>query len=370
MKYYLIAGEASGDLHGSNLIKALRALDQNAEFRAWGGDLMQAAGAHLVKHYRDLAFMGFAEVVRNLPTILGNLKFCKQDIASFQPDVVVFIDYPGFNLRLAPYVKSLGIKSVYYISPQLWAWKPGRVKIIHEHIDQMLCILPFEKAWFAQHQVVAHDVGHPLLDALADYPFDPDFRAAHGLDERPILALLPGSRKQEIAKKLPVMLKAAAQFPQCQVVVAAAPGQPVSFYEEIAQGQPMRAISGVTYQLLHTADAAMVTSGTATLETALIGCPELVAYKSSFLSYEIGKRLVKVPYISLVNLILNRKLVQEFIQNDCTPANLADETRLLLENEEYRTQIKAGYAELREKLGGAGASNRAAEKIFTILSDK
>lgn len=367
MKYYLIAGEASGDLHGSNLIKALRALDPNAEFRAWGGDLMQAAGAQLVKHYRDLAFMGFAEVVRNLPTILGNLKFCKQDIASFQPDVVVFIDYPGFNLRLAPYVKSLGIKSVYYISPQLWAWKPGRVKIIREHIDQMLCILPFEKEWFAQHQVAAHDVGHPLLDALAEYPFDPHFRAAHGLDERPILALLPGSRKQEIAKKLPVMLKAAAQFPQCQVVVAAAPGQPVSFYEEMAQGQPMRAISGVTYQLLHTAEAAMVTSGTATLETALIGCPELVAYKSSLLSYEIGKRLVKVPFISLVNLILNRKLVQEFIQNDCTPAKLAAETRLLLENAAYRSQIKAGYAELREKLGGAGASKRAAEKIFTLL---
>jgi lipid-A-disaccharide synthase len=209
-----------------------------------------------------------------------------------------------------------------------------------------------------------------LLDALAEYPFDPHFRAAHGLDERPILALLPGSRKQEIAKKLPVMLKAAAQFPQCQVVVAAAPGQPVSFYQEIAQGQPMRAISGVTYQLLHTAEAAMVTSGTATLETALIGCPELVAYKSSLLSYEIGKRLVKVPFISLVNLILNRKLVQEFIQNDCTPAKLAAETRLLLENAAYRSQIKAGYAELREKLGGAGASKRAAEKIFTLLSDK
>lgn len=369
MKYYLIAGEASGDLHGSNLIKALHALDPNAAFRAWGGDLMQTAGANLVKHYRDLAFMGFAEVVRNLPTILGNLKFCKQDIADFRPDVVIFIDYPGFNLRLAPYVKSLGIKTVYYISPQLWAWKPGRVKIIREHIDQMLCILPFEKAWFAQHQVAAHDVGHPLLDALAEYPFDPQFRTANGLDERPIIALLPGSRKQEIAKMLPVMLAASAHFTECQIVVAVAPSQPLSLYHEIAKGHPMHTISGATYQLLHAASAAMVTSGTATLETALIGCPELVAYKSSFLSYQIGKRLVSVPSISLVNLILNYKLVQEFIQNDCTPTKLAAETRLLLEDAVHRNKIKAGYAQIREQLGGPGASKRAAEKIFTLLND-
>ncbi len=367
MKYYFIAGEASGDLHGSNLIKALLQLDSQAQIRAWGGDLMAAAGADVVKHYRDLAFMGFSEVVMNLRTILGNMTFCKQDIKDFQPDVIIFIDYPGFNLRIAPFAKSLGIKTVYYISPQLWAWKPGRVKTISKYIDQMLCILPFESKWFEKHNVQAHYVGHPLLDALEHFEFDEHFRSNNQLDERPIIALLPGSRGQEITKKLPIMLRAAAKFADYQIVVAAAPGQPLSTYTQIANGLPIKAISGSTYQLLRASKAAMVTSGTATLETALIGCPQLVAYKTSSISYMIGKLLVTVPYISLINLILNRALVKEFIQNDCNPQNLAAETDQLLHNLAYRQQIEEGYAELRKLLGGTGASQRAAEKIFKLL---
>lgn len=368
MKIYLIAGEASGDMHAARLIRAFKKLHPTAEFRAWGGDLMAAEGAVLVKHYRDLAFMGFAEVIRNLPAILGNMRLCKQDIRAFQPDLVVFVDYPGFNLRIAPYVKSLGIKTAYYISPQLWAWKAGRVKIIRQHIDLMLCILPFEEAWFAQHGVKATYVGHPLLDALAEYPYNPAFRAANHLDERPIIALLPGSRKQEIRIKLPIMLQAAVQFPDHQIIVAAAPGQEDSFYQEVAAGKPMKTTRNQTYDLLQNAQAAMVTSGTATLETALIGCPELVAYKSSALSYAIGRRLVKVKYISLVNLILDRLLVREYIQNDCNPVALAAETHKLLTDTFYRENIEAGYKDLREQLGGTGASQRAAEKLSFFLN--
>lgn len=367
MKIYLIAGEASGDLHAAKLIREFKKLHPEAEFRAWGGDLMAAAGAQIVKHYRELAFMGFAEVVRNLPAILGNMRFCKDDILAYKPDLVVFVDYPGFNLRIAPFVKSLGIKTAYYISPQLWAWKEGRVKIIRQHIDLMICILPFEADWYAQRGVKAHYVGHPLLDAMAEHPFDPQVRATHQLDERPIIALLPGSRKQEIRLKLPIMLEAASRFPEHQILVAAAPGQEAGFYQEVAAGKAMKTISNNTYDLLRNAEAAMVTSGTATLETALLDCPELVAYKGSPLSYAIGKQLVKVKYISLVNLILDRLLVKELIQGDCNPNALAKEMEQLLQNESHREQLKLGYHELRNKLGGAGASARAASLISNFL---
>ena len=368
MKIYLIAGEASGDMHASRLIREFKKLHPTAEFRAWGGDLMAEEGAVLVKHYRELAFMGFAEVIRNLPAILGNMRLCKNDIQAFEPDLVVFVDYPGFNLRIAPYVRSLGIKTAYYISPQLWAWKAGRVKLIRQYIDLMLCILPFEETWFAEHGVQAIYVGHPLLDALAEYPYNPDFRAANDLDARPIIALLPGSRKQEISIKLPIMLQAAVQFPDHQIIVAAAPGQDDSFYQEVAAGKPMKTVRNQTYDLLRNAQAAMVTSGTATLETALIGCPELVAYKGSAVSYAIGKRLVKVKYISLVNLILERLLVREYIQSDCNPKQLATETKKLLSDEAYRQRLENGYKQLREKLGGPGASKRAAERLSNFLN--
>ncbi len=367
MKIYLIAGEASGDLHAAKLIREFKKLHPEAEFRAWGGDLMAAEGATIVKHYRELAFMGFAEVLRNLPAILGNMRFCKDDILAYKPDLVVFVDYPGFNLRIAPFVKNLGIKTAYYISPQLWAWKAGRVKIIREQIDLMLCIIPFEADWYAQHGVKAHYVGHPLLDAMAEHPFDPQFRAAHQLDERPIIALLPGSRKQEIRLKLPIMLEAASRFPEHQVLVAAAPGQEASFYEEVAAGKAMKTISNKTYDLLRNAEAAMVTSGTATLETALLNCPELVAYKGSAISYAIGRRLVKVKYISLVNLILDKLLVREFIQGECNPSTLAKEMDQLLHNQTYRTQLHTGYNALRNALGGPGASARAASMLSNFL---
>jgi lipid-A-disaccharide synthase len=367
MKIYLLAGEASGDLHAAKLIRELKKLHPDAEFRAWGGDLMAAADATIVKHYRELAFMGFAEVLRNLPAILGNLRFCKDDIRQFQPDLVVFVDYPGFNLRMAPFVKSLGIKTAYYISPQLWAWKEGRVKIIRQHIDLMLCILPFEADWYAERGVKAHYVGHPLLDAMAEHPFDPQFRTTHQLDERPIIALLPGSRKQEIRLKLPIMLEAASRFPAHQILVAAAPGQEAAFYQEVAAGKAMKTISNKTYDLLRNAEAAMVTSGTATLETALLNCPELVAYKGSPISYAIGRRLVKVKYISLVNLILDKVLVKELIQKDCNPAVLALEMEQLLYNQTHRKQLQSGYQALREKLGGAGASARAAALLSNFL---
>lgn len=366
MKFYLIAGEASGDLHAANLIKALKKKHPEAEFRCWGGDLMAAAGATLVKHYRELAFMGFAEVIMNLRTILRNLRLCKSDIAAYQPDAVIFVDYPGFNLQLAPYVKSLGIKSIYYISPQLWAWKAGRVKIIRSNIDQMLCILPFEPAWYAQHGVTAHYVGHPLLDALADYSFNPNFLQANQLDERPIIALLPGSRKQEIAVKLPIMLEATRQWQKNhQLVVAGAPGQAASLYTPYLKPFQAKLISGQTYDLLKNAAAAVVTSGTATLETALLGTAEVVVYRGSPISYQIGKRLVKVKYISLVNLILDRPLLTELIQDDCNPTQIAAALGALLEKDK-KEAIQQEYNHLRTVLGSAGASEKAAEKILGL----
>lgn len=367
VKIYIIAGEASGDLHAANLLLALRKKEPKLEVRAWGGDKMEAAGATVVKHYRDLAFMGFSEVVLNLRTIMRNLEYCKADILDFQPDLVLLVDYPGFNLRIAKFAHENGIPTSYYISPQLWAWKAGRVKQIKAYVDQLLCILPFETAWYAKHGVSAQYVGHPLLDALKVYPFDPDFHANNGLDERPIIALLPGSRKQEIKVKLPIMLKAVADYANThQIVVAGAPAQEISFYENLLAGTAAKLITNQTYDLLKTATAAIVTSGTATLETALIGTPEVVVYKGSPISYAIGKRLVKVKYISLVNLILDSPLVTELIQNDCTPEKIALELADLL-NTEKRKALTTAYAELRQLLGEAGASQNAAEAVLAFM---
>jgi len=367
LKLYIIAGEASGDLHAANLLLALRKKEPKLEIRAWGGDKMEAAGAKVVKHYRDLSFMGFSEVVLNLRTILRNLAFCKEDILAFQPDAILLVDYPGFNLRIAKFAHELGIPTTYYISPQLWAWKAGRVKQIKAYVDQLLCILPFEPAWYAQYGVIAEYVGHPLLDALQVYPFDPEFREKQGLDERPVIALLPGSRKQEIKVKLPIMLQAVASYVNnYQIVVAAAPAQELDFYKQIIGQAPVRIISGKTYDLLKTATAAVVTSGTATLETALIGTPEVVVYKGSAISYAIGKRLVKVKYISLVNLILDRPLLTELIQNDCTPEKIAAELAKLLQPA-HRDNLQKAYSELHQVLGEAGASENAAETVYQFM---
>jgi len=365
MKYYIIAGEASGDLHGSNLMKELKIQDTDAEFRFWGGDLMKEQGGELVKHYRDLAFMGFAEVAMNIRTILGNISFCKKDIQSWKPDAVILIDYPGFNLRIAEFVKSLKIKVYYYVSPQIWAWKTGRVNIIKKFVDRMFVILPFEKDFYRKYGYKVDFVGHPLLDAMKDLP-DLDvekFKSENNLDNRKLIALLPGSRKQEIKIKLPVMLSVQKDFPDYQFVVAGAPSQEESFYKEMG-GKNLKIIFGKTYDLLRSSEAALVTSGTATLETALLNIPEVVCYKGSRISYEIGKRVVKyIKFISLVNLIMDREVVKELIQNNLNSKNLKIELNKIL-SEPKRLQILNDYKELRAKLGGSGASERTAELIL------
>lgn len=367
MKYYIIAGEASGDLHGSNLIKELKNLDADATIRAWGGDRMEAAGATLVKHYKDLAFMGFIEVVMNLKTILSNISFCKKDIISFNPDVLVLIDYPGFNLRIAKWAKSKGIKVVYYISPQVWAWKENRVKEMRKNIDKMLVILPFEKKYFKEKwnwDVVY--TGHPLVKTIEEFKNAEVEKLPYN---KPVIALLPGSRKQEISVKLPIMLEVSKAFPDYQFVIAKAPGQDDAFYQPFLK--PYRNVSTIkdeTYRLLANATAALVTSGTATLETALFGVPEVVCYKGSPVSYAIAKRLIKVKYISLVNLIMDRMIIRELIQNELTPQNLVTELNDLLHSEKRKAQLEKDYQELKNILStGENAAKNAALEIWKMI---
>ncbi|MFM7672257.1 MAG: lipid-A-disaccharide synthase [Bacteroidota bacterium] len=367
MKYYLIAGEASGDLQGRYLVRALRQQDPVANIRCWGGDGMQEEGATVVKHFRDLAFMGFFEVIKNLPTILRNLRFCKEDIASFQPDVLILIDYPGFNLRIAQWAKKAGYKVIYYISPQVWAWKSDRVKIMKQCIDRLLVILPFENEYYKKHWNWEVDyVGHPLAQVTADAI------ASHKPTSDPTrqVALLPGSRKQEIQKKLPVMLSVSKYFPNHTFVVAAAPGLDLAFYNDFLQNYPnVQVRQGHTYDIVLDSDAALVTSGTATLETALLGIPEAVCYKGNPISYQIAKRLIKIPYISLVNLILNKLVVREFIQEEMNEQNLRNELQALLQEEEKRKKMKADFQELRTLLeAGGSASDNAARIIVRTLA--
>ncbi|WP_317196302.1 lipid-A-disaccharide synthase [Hydrotalea lipotrueae] len=366
MKYYVIAGEASGDLHGSNLIKELKQLDHSATIQCWGGDLMQKAGATLVKHYRDLAFMGFAEVIKNLPAIFKNIAFCKQDIIQFAPDVLVLIDYPGFNLRIAQWAKTKNIKVVYYISPQVWAWKENRVKQMKRCIDKMLVILPFEKDYYQQKwSWQVEYVGHPLVDVIEQYQNNtPQIITAN----KPIIAILPGSRKQEIEVKLPVMLQVAAHFHNFEFIVAQAPGQDEAFYAPfLAPYQNVSIVKNNTYGLLCSSKAALVTSGTATLETALFGVPEVVCYKGSAVSFAIAKQLVKIKYISLVNLIMDKPVVKELIQQDMNVTNIITELTAIL-TDEHRLQImKTDYAALKTLLQAGGhASYKAAKWVFEI----
>lgn len=368
MKYYIIAGEASGDLHGGNLIKELKKLDFAAAIRCWGGDKMKAAGGDLVKHYRELAFMGFTEVLMNLRTIFRNLAFCKQDIEEYKPDAIILIDYPGFNLRIAKWAKQQGLKVIYYISPQVWAWKEGRVKMMKKCIDKMMVILPFEKEYFKNKWNWEVDyVGHPLVEEIESQ------KAKMGDDrfsEKPVIALLPGSRKQEILKKLPVMLEVSKSFPGYQFIVAKAPGLEESFYDGLLSAyHNVSYVSGKTYELLVQAEAALVTSGTATLETALFGVPEVVCYKGSPISYQIAKRVIKVKYISLVNLIMDRLVVTELIQDELTPGNLRRELDSLLHDEKRRTQLKNDYAGLKKILSeGGNASSKAARLVMETVS--
>jgi lipid-A-disaccharide synthase len=368
MKYYIIAGEASGDLHGSNLIKELKKLDASATIRCWGGDKMQQAGGELVKHYRELAFMGFWEVIKNIFTILRNLKFCKKDIEEFQADTLILIDYPGFNLRIAKWAKQKGLRIIYYISPQVWAWKENRVKMMKQCIDKMIVILPFEKDYFKNKwNWEVEYVGHPLVEVVDSQN---SIVNSQKFSDRPIIALLPGSRKQEILKKLPVMLEVSKAFPSYQFIVAKAPGVDDNFYFSLLNAyNNVSAVSGKTYDLLMQAKAALVTSGTATLETALFGVPEVVCYKGSFLSYEIGRRLVKVKFISLVNLIMDKLVVKELIQHDMNVKNLEHELHELLTNDKRIADLKKDYADLKNKLSEKGnASLKAAQLIhdFTL----
>ncbi|HAO47120.1 MAG TPA: lipid-A-disaccharide synthase [Ferruginibacter sp.] len=377
MKYYIISGEASGDLHGSNLIRELRKRDAAADIRCWGGDKMQAAGATLVKHYKELAFMGFIEVLNNLGTILRNIKFCKEDITAYQPDALILIDYPGFNLRIAKWAKQQGFKVIYYISPQVWAWKENRVKGIKENVDKMLVILPFEKEFYKKWNYEVEYVGHPLVEVVEDFMNKEQSTGNDGLQTSNFkpqtsntIALLPGSRKQEILKKLPIMLEVTKQFPEYRFVVAKAPGLEESFYHELLQ--PYQNVSWVvdkTYSLLMQSKAALVTSGTATLETALFGVPEVICYKGNALSYQIAKRLVNIKFIGLVNLIMDKEVVKELIQDDLTVNNITHELNLLLNDAAKQQQIKEDYSALKNLLKkGGNASANAAACIHAFLT--
>ena len=378
MRYFLIAGEASGDLHASNLMAAIKEQDSQAGFRFFGGDLMRQTGGALVKHYREMAYMGIMPVLKHLPVILRNMQVCKEEIRTFQPDVVILVDYPGFNLKIAKFVKTrLKIPVYYYISPKIWAWKKYRIRSFRRYVDRMFCIFPFEKEFFRQLNYPVDYVGNPAVDAVVSFRESANasfetFIERHTLPDKPILALLGGSRKQEIRKNLPVMIEAALSFPAYQPVIAGAPGLEPDDYKQCLNGREIPVVFGETYSLLTHSHTALVTSGTATLETALFRIPQVVCY------YFRGKRIVNfifrhffhVPYISLVNLIADREVVQELFGGKFTYANVHAELNRILNEPSYRAQMLAGYDEVIETLGQPGASQRTATHIVESLSLK
>ena len=368
MKYYIIAGEASGDLHGANLMKSLYAQDAQAEIRFWGGDLMEAVGGEMVVHYKERAFMGFYEVLKNLRKIFGMLSLCKKDIVRFQPDVVILIDNSGFNLPIAKWAKQNGFRTNYYISPQVWASRSSRVKKIKQDVDMMNVILPFEKEFYAEHKMDVNFVGHPLIDAIADRTQvdEANFRKEHGIGDKKIIALLPGSRKQEITKMLSVMLSLVDDYKEYQFVIAGAPSQEYSFYQQFIKTGNVCFVNNKTYDLLSISFAALVTSGTATLETALFKVPQVVCYKGSTISYQIAKRIITLKFISLVNLIMNREVVTELIQGDFTKVKLKKELDKILDKN-HREHLFLDYYELEQILGGKGASSKSAKLIIDGL---
>ena len=367
MKYYIIAGEASGDLHGSNLIKALKAKDLAADIRFWGGDLMSQAGGTLVKHYKEMAFMGFLEVLLNIRVIFKNIRFCKQDIENFNPDLIIFIDYSGFNLRIARWAKTKGFTTNYYISPQIWASREGRIEKIKRDIDDMYVILPFEKDFYEKkHGFEVNFVGHPLIDAIENRirTDGHHFREEHHIDrDKPIIALLPGSRKQEVRKMLSVMLSIVEDFSNYEFVIAGAPSLDREFYAPFLENPNVGFVDNKTYELLSIAHAALVTSGTATLETALFKLPQVVCYRANWLSYLIAKRIVTLEYISLVNLIMKKEVVKELIQADLTSKNIKSELKQIIDGPKRESQLKA-YEELEKQLGGRGASDKTAHLML------
>lgn len=364
MKYYIITGEASGDLHGSNLMKEILKEDPLAEFRFWGGDLMEKVGGKLVKHYRELAFMGFVEVIANLRTILNNISLCKKDIVEYQPDAVILIDYPGFNLRIAEFAHRKGLKVFYYISPQVWAWKKSRVHKIRRTVDRMFVILPFEVDFYRQYGMEVDFVGHPLLDAITLDEIRHETTAE--VPENPVIALLPGSRKQEITGMLPIMASIKPRFPKCQFIIGAASAIEDEFYKSVIGDTEIEISRKGTLALLRSAHAALVTSGTATLETAILGVPEVVCYRGNEISYQIAKRIVKVPHISLVNLLMGKEIVRELIQRGFNKKNLETELRGILDPATRQLMISQ-FSLLREKLGGAGASSVTAKKMVSLM---
>lgn len=372
MRYYIIAGEASGDLHASNLMKEIKFLDNKSIFRGWGGDLMQLQGMELVKHYKELAFMGFVEVLANLGTIFNNLKICKYDIIEFKPDALILIDYPGFNLRIAEWASKNNIRVFYYISPQVWAWHQSRIKKMKKYIERLFVILPFEKEFFSKHQMDVNYVGHPLLDAIESYKCN-DNNEINGFNnsDKPVVAILPGSRRQEIKTMLPYMLNIAKEHSDLHFVIAAVNSVPEYLYTNLHEKTSnISIIYGQTYNLLKIAKYALVTSGTATLETALFKVPQIVCYKGSFISYLIARNFIKVKYISLVNLIMDKPLVKELIQNEMNLENLKNEFSRLLNDKKYILEILAGYNQLDEILGGKGASANTAKLLYNRLINK
>lgn len=375
MKYYLIVGEASGDLHASHLMAALKEEDPQAEFRFFGGDLMVAVGGTLVKHYRELAYMGFIPVLLHLRTIFANMRKCKEDIVRWKPDVVILVDYPGFNLDIAKFVHSrTNIPVYYYISPKIWAWKEYRIKNIKRDVDELFSILPFEVDFFEKHQYPIHYVGNPTMDEVTA------FRSAHpetfaefaqdnGLDKKPVIALLAGSRRQEIKDNLPIMLRAASAFPDYQLVLAGAPGIAPEYYKEYMGDADVKIIFGQTYRLLQQSAAALVTSGTATLETALFRVPQVVCYYLSmgrFVSF-LRRHVLKVKFISLVNLVAGREVVKELVADTMTVDNVQNELECLLYNKEYRGKMLDGYEEVARRLGAPGAPRLAAREMVKML---
>lgn len=370
MKYYIIAGEASGDLHASNLVAEIKKKDKRAEFRGCGGDLMKAQGVDLLRHYRTMAYMGFVEVAVNLRKVLRNITQCKKDIVDYQPDAVILVDYPGFNFRIADFAHEKGFKVFYYISPQLWAWKRRRVRKVQKSVDKMLVILPFEEAFYKQYGVDVTYVGNPLLDELAKYGTSNRsiFLRRNSLGEkREIIALLPGSRKQEVKRMLPVMLKVVSHFPDYQFVIGGVSSLDKSLYKNIIGQSDVFFVENQTYELLQNSSAAVVTSGTATLETALFSVPEVVCYKATDFSYRLAKWMIKVKFISLVNLVMDREVVKELIQGDLTENNIVKELELLLHNGKRQRQLLEDYEELKDRLGNAGASEKAAAVMLAAM---
>ena len=369
MKYFIIAGERSGDLHGSNLIKAIKNADSNAEIMAWGGDFMQEAGAKISKHYRELAFMGFLEVLKNLGKILGFIGICKKEIEAFQPDALILIDYAGFNLRIAKWAKKNNYKVFYYISPKVWAWNQGRAWSLKKNIDRLFVIFPFEVSFFKKYDFEVEFVGNPLFDAIANFQPASNFLEENKLTNKKVIALLPGSRKQEVENMLNLMVATQPHFPDFQFVIAGVGNLPRSFYEPFLN-EKITLVIDQTYDLLSHSTAALVTSGTATLETALFEVPQVVCYKTSNISYQIVKMLIKVPFISLVNLVAEKEVVKELIQKDLTVGNLCDELTKIIRNSEFKERQIRGYKEVKLSLGEVGASEKTGRRIVEILNIK